>query len=537
MGCSIKNETFIERQNRELELTNYPVNREDPSTWKYYLNLQGQYHVSDLVPHPTDSSFPRGPIYIKSLDDPDAYIPFTHQTLSTNSLTLLGYQHNTQNYRNLIRQYPNHTDLIKNILFPLLETDLDFAINAEHLTLLRFPGKYTEIVEEMYLERTELFHIVQQIEVFLTYMRERWYKGWMTTFEDGYDPAFWGNIWQHLTLFISVVRIENIHTAFANSFHIWEYLKSVGIGDYRDVLTDRQALFLYRNMRQILRDRGRQSNLYLLVDELLKEENLNMVNKVIRQETDTYKDRAEWSPEFVPEPVETRNFQELERTEPQPTSVVIQQLFASGDEIDNDFSYVEKIRKELAATTFNYEGTKLLEIQTFDIDDRYRVLFSNTFFDTVVYFIENNLLKDTISYQDLSSGVTLFLTPKEFLILLTYLAHKSVGQDPQNIPNEYTFYQGAFVHNIQPENLPFSFTYYGETFPITTYLDFEPVDDPVNYLSEDNLLKAREDYLKSILDVFRPTGGLSRTPISNFIIRTQTQTQDDNFNYAFGKIV
>ena len=43
----IKFDAIAEAINEHLLINNVPVNELDPRTWKYYLNLSGQYHPTD----------------------------------------------------------------------------------------------------------------------------------------------------------------------------------------------------------------------------------------------------------------------------------------------------------------------------------------------------------------------------------------------------------------------------------------------------------------------------------------------------------
>lgn len=532
MGCTVKNEALIRLQNEAVRNKGYAFDEDDPPTWKYWLNIQGLHHVSDWVPHPVTGVM--GDIHVKSLDRPDVWIPFTPDSLDRNYVTRQDYLIHRPSFRRLITAYPAHADLIKNVLHPVSENGLGAAMEAPHLTLLRWPGSDPERSETSYLETNELPSIIQDLEDYLDYVRERWYKSWLARIEPPYDPVFWGNLWQHLLARIAVSRIENMNTAQASSFHVWEYLKSTGIGDYRDVLTNRQALFLYRNMRYILDNRGRQSNLRLLVDDLLREESVSVVSKTVYQETETLRDDCEWRTEFVSEPVVTdRSVFRSTVREPQDVTTVIRQLFDSDEESRTDVPYVETMRKRLAATTFNRYSTKLLELESFRRDSQYRVMFFNLFFDTLVYFIQNNLIRETVALRDPESGITLSMNPKDMLILMSYASRRVLdpATTPFLTPSTYTVFEGPFLHNVVAENLPTTLTYRGQTDYITQYV--QPVggyDIPAT--SPEALLQARQLYLDPLHAIFRVNGN----PISEFFFTSAIASEETYFTTVVGKL-
>lgn len=530
MGCTIKNDALIRSQNRDLEARGYAV-ADDPTTWKYWMNVRGLYHVSDWVPHPVTGV--QGDVHVKSLDRPDTWVSFTPDSLARNSVTRSEYEIHRPAFRRLLAAYPGHADILKNAILPVSENGLEDAMAAPHLSLIRFPGSDPDRPETTYLETTELAAVIQDLRAFLDYVRERWYKNWLARIEPAYDAVFWGNLWQHLLARISVSRIENMNTAQAASFHVWEYLKSTGIGDYRDVLTNRQALFLYRNIRHILDNRGRQSNLRLLINDLLREESVAITSKVVYQETETLKEKCEWRTEFVSEPVETGRQIVRDVREPQDVDTVIRQIFNSGAETRVDAPYVETMRRRLAATTFNRYPTKLLEIESFRRDSQHRIMFFNLFMDTLVYFIQNNLIRERVVLRDAETDITLSLDPKDMLLLMGYASRRVLVPDatPFTTPAIYTVFEGPFLHNVVEENLPTEITYRGRTELITRYIC--PAGGyATSAASPESLLEARRLYLEPVHDVFRPDGN----PIFEFFFTGSLASPRTHFTDVLGRL-
>ena len=101
------------QMNNILISSGYTVT-EDQTTWKYYLNVSGQYHPADT------------PMYIQSLDTQQS-VMFTTELLASSPVTAAAYTIGSSYYNNLCRIYPNQIDLIKSILYPV---DINAAIAA-----------------------------------------------------------------------------------------------------------------------------------------------------------------------------------------------------------------------------------------------------------------------------------------------------------------------------------------------------------------------------------------------------------------------
>ena len=83
-----------------------------PNTWKYYLNLAGEYHITDPV------------IEVTSLDTLEQ-IQFTKQNLEEHTATKKAYQYGSVLYKELVDRYPDLRQLILGVLYPV---DLNTAI-------------------------------------------------------------------------------------------------------------------------------------------------------------------------------------------------------------------------------------------------------------------------------------------------------------------------------------------------------------------------------------------------------------------------
>jgi hypothetical protein len=221
------------------------VDSTDPTTWKYYLNLGGQYHPTDTM------------MTVTSMDTLET-IDFTIANLAVNTATARGYQYGTRSYLELVSNYPDQEMLILGILYPV---DIDAAIAGYDGQILGYPPNLIEVNE---------YSFVAKLQEYITGYIGRWYNAQYTSSDELYSAAFLGMMYLMLVPAILSIRNNACGTHEAHSFHVLEYLSSNGdLGQYYQYLTTEQALWLYRNIKYIQRHPGAQSTFNALVQNLL----------------------------------------------------------------------------------------------------------------------------------------------------------------------------------------------------------------------------------------------------------------------------
>ena len=245
----VKSEYSAEQINNQVALrfgTN-AVNPLNKSTWKYYLNVSGEYHPTDTV------------IKVKSLDTMQE-IDFTKENLVTNTATARGYMPGTRYYRELLTKYPDQALLINGILFPV---DINEAIKAEDFTVLSYPPALVESNEE---------DLITNINAWLQVQRKRWYVNEFNITDEHYCASFLLVMYQQLVPLIMTLRRKACKTFQAHSYHVRQYLISHGMLDaYIDQLTQKQRMFFYRNIRYIHRHAGKEDTFQWLTQNVLTE--------------------------------------------------------------------------------------------------------------------------------------------------------------------------------------------------------------------------------------------------------------------------
>lgn len=138
--------------NKELQtlLGSEAVNEHDPTTWKYYMNLAGEYHSTDK------------PMFVISLDTKERIL-FSPENLLIHKLTADSYAHGSRYYLALVNQYPEQEFLINCILTPC---DKRTAIDAGDGSILSYQKNLVEDTETT---------LIQELEIFAKNFISRWH--------------------------------------------------------------------------------------------------------------------------------------------------------------------------------------------------------------------------------------------------------------------------------------------------------------------------------------------------------------------------
>lgn len=221
-----------------------------PSTWKYYLNLAGEYHPTDTV------------MTVVSMDTLEK-ITFSKANLKLHRATARGYAFGTRQYNLLVSQYPEQSLLIKGILNPV---DIDEAIAADDGKILGYP--------EGLVEENE-YSLIAKLQTWVDGFRARYVNEQFSISDSLYTPSWMGIMYMNLPIAIGTIRREACLTNEAHSYHVKQYLASHGHLDvYMDQLTTKQALWLYRNIRYLRNNTGKQENFEWLIEHIMTERNL-----------------------------------------------------------------------------------------------------------------------------------------------------------------------------------------------------------------------------------------------------------------------
>ena len=371
------------------------------------------------------------PMYVTSVET-ELPVLFDLNLKTNYPKTYAVYRIPTIEYNNLLNKYPKQATLIKSILHPV--KDLDTAIEANNLTLLAY--------DETLLEPTEVNNIIETIDQFLDYYRTRWYVADFY-YENLYPPAIFSTLFQQLTSLIYLQRIRNLKTPFVHSTHVWEYLLSKGLGDYRDVLSTNQSLFLYRNIDYLYQNKGKTSNLEILAKNLINPLYVSLVGKTLFQETAEQSNDAILVPQVISENVEKRHEntgKEKDFNTYESIDMMVRRMYAANLEIDNSIRHILETESLLGTSMMNYLPSKLLEFKKHILDTRFLNLLLKFLTETLWYKCSKERFGYELIFTPENTTIKLKLQVSECVALLHYAACRRLNLTPDNIPTEAQCY-------------------------------------------------------------------------------------------------
>lgn len=382
----------------------------------YYIHLSGNYTAEELAD-------PSKLIHVWTIEKESAdEVVFSKDLVNTNPKTAALYKIPNKEYTILEERYPEYTGLIRTIAYPI--SSITDAINAPNLSLLGY--------DDSLLEENERESLVSCLKNFLEMVRTRW---WIEeyTYEDMYAYAFWGMLWQMLPLVLLGQRFKNIRTPSVHSFHIWEYLTSKGLKDYRDVLTTNQSLWLYRNIDYLQQNEGKQSNLKLLADNLLEDAAASLVYKDMYQNTIDFTTQLRTNAEFRSFYASTDKEEHVEQVEDLNARLVKQGL-----EVNESSGYVTELEETLASHNFNVLNTKFLELKKDTINTEDNNLMVRVLLDNLIYRLANNGLSFQVTLNESVNGTTIKNFVGDIFFLWYWSVMRGSGYKDFKFPNEFT---------------------------------------------------------------------------------------------------
>lgn len=420
---TIKYDPIAQYINESLLHKGYQVNFEDPTTWKYYLNMQGRYHLSDT------------PMYVTSLDTRQSIL-FSPETLNDNLRTRSIYLPGGAYYNRLCSLYPDQVDLIKSILFPV--TDINKAIMADDLTLLHYGQGYLEPTEESVL--------ITDIEKFLTIYKERWYFSFLSD-EPYFYITVWSSLWVQLAMLLMSSRMAHIKTAFVHSWDVWNELEAHGLDNYSDILDREKAMMLYQNIDYFKANAGKQSNLTILANRLLTSFGIALYGRSVLQESETGALNYQLTPQLVP--VRIPKHAEALSTRIQIKSVqeIQSEIYSKGLTSSDSRETVLAVERQLGDTTLNEFATKFMEIRPIVQIKRYAEILNMFLMETLIVSINQGYYAKPIEVFDPLTDDPIYLPPKELLALYNYATLKSMGISTNEFPTKVRLYK-SFLPEI-----------------------------------------------------------------------------------------
>lgn len=455
----------------QAALTGTPVvNMQQPNTWKYYLNISGEYHYLDL------------PMRIVSLDTLQE-IDFTKENLLMHVATSKGYQFGSRLYKLLVSQYPNQEMLIKGILYPV---DINAAIAAQDGKILGYPTGLVEVNE---------YSLIAKMQKWIYGYKARWTNQQFGVSDTLYPATALGIMYLNLVPVILNLRLEACKTNEVHSFHIQQYLASHGmLNKYIDNMTTKQALFFYRNIAYIERNSGRKETFDWLVENVMTARNLPLAEYLMKH------DISNQPSNIYPNLVFYKNTLNGGYEADTGTIFNLEEMLTKEDNSANgNVLYKEEalltIKEIMENSRSSTVLTKVLESSIIDTTDSSPHSMTETLLNHWIWLSSNGNYIAYITVLNPKTGETISLTAKDAFVLAWFVFCNSIGIDVIDIPNMFA----KHVQRIVPNHL-------------------NSIGKITNVVSIEDMLSVVDTTLVTVVDA---EAAISIQPIIGSIISTQ----------------
>ena len=432
----------------------YSVDYDNPSSWKYYQNMAGVYHVSDMeaISLINDNGSPYMQIKIAS-DTGAIDVDFTESLLNplTGNISIANeYQYDSYLYKELLNRYPDYEELILGILNPV---PLSISVNAADGDILYCGGYKRNVVsdplgdrhffskitadglnDKRLIEDNEV-EIIHDIEYFIKNYLSRWHNPDYERHHNLYTAVMTGIIASHIPSVIFNARLKRIHTSETHSFLMREYFQSKGeLAKYTEVLPLKQQLYIYRNLRYLTRNIGKQEAFNAIVENIATPLRVPLAGYTLRHNLTRVPE------EILPTPVIRREIINFKQSGTGREAVDIHNLLKREIPLAKDNGYnidnVElAIEQKVQYSQNNRLPTKVVDSQMLDLSDSGVFTFARVIYDLWVYGVFTDRYKGIIYITNPSTGDRISLTPRNALILAIYCYHKGyTGEEITNIP-------------------------------------------------------------------------------------------------------
>lgn len=383
----------------------------DKRTWKYYLNVAGEYHFTDT------------PMMVTSLDTLQPIV-FNKANLAIHTATAKAYKYNSRFYRELVTTYPNQEQLILGILYP---ADLEHAISAPDLSVLAYPGHLVEDNE---------MSLIDNINIWLDHYNIRWNNKQFTLSDSLYGAAMLGIMHLSMVPLIINLRLKACKTSEAHSYHVREYLASHGMLDvYLGQMTKKQALFFYRNINYIERNSGKQDTFFWLVEKIMTDRGLPLseytmkhdVSVLPEQNTPRVTFRKRLLNDSVATNDRTDNFHTL-------SSVLDkEEPLAPGNREFRVFNE-QKILSTFEASMSSVVTTKVLESSLIDYTDAVPYTMHSVLLNHWIYWSQTDKFNAYVRIRNPKNGELFSINTKDAYLYFIYGFCASLGIKLSTVP-------------------------------------------------------------------------------------------------------
>lgn len=427
----------------------WPAPSSDMTTWRYYMNLAGEYHEYDEKYLSNEAIPGRMTIKVASASGPiDA--AFTRELIENDAVIANEYRYGSPFYQALVAKYPVCVDLIHGILNPV---EKDVAISAQEGEILYAGGYFKTIVNEKrlfiprvlagrkppnYIEENE-DNLLPKLEAFIQGTMSRWNNVDYHQNNDLFITSQLSILYMNLPGKILNIRLANCFTHMVHSYHVREYLESNGkLIRYVDSIPKQQLLWLYRNLRYLEKNIGKEETFQLLIDKLIDPLKMPLLGYELKH---NLANQDAISPaEDYPETVMFRRALSEGGIALGDSNRAVSKVMNSQLKLARENSWNFDIRVQNVIDQMTYRSrsnllpTKVIESSVTDDSQSIMYPLANVLFSLWAYQASRDEYVASVYVTHPVTGLRSLLSPKQCLVAYIYLITRDWEDPPSEIP-------------------------------------------------------------------------------------------------------
>lgn len=461
----IKIESAIDAQNKNLVLRRFAVDYDRPDTWMFYKNIAGEYHISNSM------------MTIESLDDLTT-IEFTKDNLLLHTATAKEYRQGGSYYQELLRRFPNQKLLIDGILFP---ADKQQAIAAKEGDILKYDERLVEENEH---------NLIYELQRYITNIVNRWNVVGYHQFQDLFPATIIASLASTLPALIEAIRLANTHTIYTHSFHIREFLASHGRLDrYFEALDTKARLWLYRNIRVIKNNIGKQETFNELVENLLSPRGIPLTEYNIRHNNKEQLSEILPNTEIYQKPINLLHRGGREAV------LTVEEFVRKVNKVTPYNHQFEEEHKDRLSRLFPYSGvsdipSKTIESEIVDLSESTYFKLKDVLMSHWLYLSSKGLYRSIVNFTNPNNGEVFRLRANDAYVAASLFWRRLHGDDSDYI-GEF------FAKDIIKSTLPNKTFLYNkiESYVLkNNWLDsvYDNIIQPTNHIGVESFIQSTE---------------------------------------------
>lgn len=428
----IKSDVDADNINEYLLSIGVEVNHSDKRTWKYFLNMAGEYHSNDT------------PVTVIS-SDTETPIVLSKTNLENHPITKIEYGPGGIYHEELIANNTTMRFFIDGVFNPV---SIDAAIKARDFEILNFDPRY--------LASNEV-ELIDELQTFVYNYVSRWHIRDYNETDELYTAAMFDQLYKAMVTAVINIRTSFCNTSQVSQFHLWSKLKGLyGLDKYRGQITLQQSLWLYRNVRHVILHAGSQYILSDMVDKLVNTANLEAFKyDYVKVEGNLHKSLVP-DGRFVKRNFDDTSINILDEISLETEESALYECLGEAPENEREFDIdLARLKGITSSTTVNQFPTGLVKIEPKSniVTDRFND--QQYKLDYWVYMTSLGLFNGTYTFA-LGSFGTLTMSAKEALILYIYANTKAAGVKLTTVPKPRVHNVVRTVNPTVNEILPFT---------------------------------------------------------------------------------